>query len=65
VTVGVTKKLIASGKIGANDSAVICVTGNGLKTLDAVDGHCGKPREIKPSLREFEALVANEVKVTA
>ncbi|HLP78931.1 MAG TPA: threonine synthase [Candidatus Paceibacterota bacterium] len=62
VTVGATKKLIASGKIGANDSAVICVTGNGLKTLDAVDGHCGKPREIKPSLREFEALVANEVK---
>lgn len=61
VTVGVAKKLIACGKIPANDSAVLCITGNGLKTLDAVNGHCGTPREIKPSLREFEALVANEV----
>src|SRR5689334_6681455 len=60
VTVGVAKKLIASGKIPAKDSAVLCVTGNGLKTLDAVTGHCGHPREIKPSLREFEALLATD-----
>jgi len=60
VTVGVAKKLIASGKIPAKDSAVLCITGNGLKTLDAVTGHCGQPREIKPSLREFEALLAAE-----
>src|SRR5580698_7963676 len=65
VTVGVAKKLIASGKIPRDSSAVICVTGNGLKTLDAVQGHCGKPREIKPSLREFEALLAHEEKVNA
>src|SRR5881397_3283261 len=44
----------------AEDSAVLCVTGNGLKTLDAVMGHCGQPREIKPSLREFESLLAAE-----
>jgi threonine synthase len=60
VTVGVAKKLIASGKIPANDSAVLCITGNGLKTLDAVVGHVGNTREIKPSLREFETLLANE-----
>ncbi len=60
VTVGVAKKLIASGKIPAKDSAVLCITGNGLKTPDAVTGHCGQPREIKPSLREFEALLAAE-----
>ncbi len=60
VTVGVAKKLIASGKIPAKDSAVLCITGNGLKTLDAVTGHCGQPREIKPSLREFETLLAAE-----
>jgi len=65
VTVGVAKKLIASGKIPKNDSAVICVTGNGLKTLDAVNGYCGKAKEIKPSLREFEALLAQEDKVNA
>ena len=62
VTVGVAKKLIAAGKISSNDSAVLCITGNGLKTLDAVNGHVGLPREIKPSLREFEALVGNEAK---
>jgi threonine synthase len=62
VTVGVAKKLIACGKIPANASAVLCVTGNGLKTLDAVNGHCGHLREIKPSLREFESLVDAEDK---
>ena len=65
VTVGVAKKLIAAGVIPAEDSAVLCITGNGLKTLDAVRGCVGQPREIKPSLREFEALVANEETVTA
>ena len=64
VTVGVAKKLIACGKIPTNSSAVLCITGNGLKTLDALNGHCGQPREIKPSLREFESLVAEEAKAT-
>src|SRR6058998_3172829 len=63
VTVGVARKLIASGKIPAKDSAVLCITGNGLKTLDAVVGHVGQTREIRPSLREFEALLDSEVKV--
>jgi len=62
VTVGVAKKLIESGKIPANDSAVICVTGNGLKTLEAMVGNVGQPQEIKPSLREFEALLETEAK---
>jgi threonine synthase len=65
VTLGVAKKLIASGKIPRDSSAVVCITGNGLKTLDAVVGHVGKPREIKPSLREFEALLQQEEKVGA
>ena len=63
VTVGVAKKLIASGKIPANDSVVLCITGNGLKTLDAVIGHVGRTREIRPSLREFEALLDTELKL--
>src|SRR5258708_1595177 len=61
VTVGVAKKLIASGQIPEGDSAVLCITGNGLKTLDAVAGQVGVPREIKPSLREFEAMLDAEV----
>jgi threonine synthase len=61
VTVGVTKKLIAAGKIPAKDSVVLCITGNGLKTLDAVNGHAGQPHEIRPSLREFEALLTAQL----
>ena len=57
MTVAAAKKLIAAGKIPAEDSAVLCITGNGLKTLDAVAGHVGHTREIRPSLREFEALL--------
>lgn len=57
VTVGVAKKLIAQGKIPADDSAVLCITGNGLKTIDAVQQHVGKPQEIRPSLREFETIL--------
>ena len=63
VTVGVAKKLVASGKIPAEDSVVLCVTGNGLKTLDAVQRHVGKPAEIKPSLREFEQLIESDKKI--
>jgi threonine synthase len=58
VTVGVAKKLIAAGKIPADGRAVLCITGNGLKTLDAVVGHVGETREIRPSLREFEGLLS-------
>lgn len=64
VTVGVAKKLIASGKIPADDSAVLCITGNGLKTLDAVAGHVGQTREIRPSLREFDKLLEAEPQLT-
>ncbi len=63
VTVGTAKKRVASGKIPAEDSVVLCVTGNGLKTLDAVQGHVGKPAGIKPSLREFEQLMEKDGKV--
>jgi threonine synthase len=61
----VARKLIASGAIPADACAVLCITGNGLKTLDAVSGHAGFTREIKPSLREFEALLAHGEKVNA
>jgi threonine synthase len=60
VTVGVARKLIRSGKIPASESVVLCITGNGLKTLDAVNGHTAQPREIRPSLREFEGLLASQ-----
>jgi len=64
VTVACARKLIESGKIPRNESIVLSITGHGLKTSEAVTGHCGEPRIINPSLREFEALVAGEVSVS-
>jgi len=65
VTVACAKKLIASGKIPANESVVLCITGHGLKTAEAVAPHLPQPRLINPSLREFDALVANDAVVHA
>jgi threonine synthase len=59
VTVACAKKLIAAGKIPADDEAVLCITGHGLKTQEAILGKCGAPRLIKPSLREFEEQIYN------
>ena len=61
VTVACAKKLIASGKIPAADSAVLCITGHGLKTQEAIQGKCGEPRLINPSLREFDELIGKEL----
>lgn len=54
VTVACARKLIAKGAIKKSESVVLCITGHGLKTQEAVAGHCGQPRLISPSLREFE-----------
>lgn len=60
VTVASARKLIESGKIPRDESIVLCITGHGLKTGEAVQDRCGEPRLIQPSLREFEALIAKE-----
>jgi threonine synthase len=57
VTVAGAKKLIQSGHIGADDSAVLCITGHGLKTQEAIVGKCGEARVIAPNIREFEEKV--------
>ena len=57
VTLGVAKKLIEQGKIPKDESIVICITGNGLKTQEAVSSKIGKPIKIKPNMNSFEASV--------
>ena len=57
VTVAVTKKLIEQGKIPKDESIVISVTGNGLKTQEAVLNKLEVPRIINPSLAEFDAIM--------
>ena len=57
VTVAVTKKLIESGKIGRDELTVICITGNGLKTQEALNGKTISPHYIKPNLASFEVVL--------
>jgi threonine synthase len=54
VTVAVTKKLIESGKIRRDELTVVCITGNGLKTQEALNGKTIPPYYIKPNLASFE-----------
>ncbi len=55
---GATKRLIDSGRIGPDESVVLCITGHGLKTKEALEGKLDQPAVIQPSLKEFEALYA-------
>jgi threonine synthase len=58
VTVAATRKLIARGAIPADESIVICVTGNGYKTVEVLAGHGVEPVNIGRSLADFEASAA-------
>jgi threonine synthase len=55
-TVAVTKKLIEQGRIPRTESIVICITGNGYKTLEAVVNNVDRPRLINARLQEFDEL---------
>ncbi len=58
VTLASAIKLIESGHIDRDAVTVLCVTGNGLKTKEAIMGHTGEPHHIDPNLKSFEeALV--------
>jgi threonine synthase len=54
VTVGVLKKLVKQGVIKKSDVTVAYITGNGLKTQEAVIDSVGRPFRIQPSLVNFE-----------
>ena len=55
-TVAVTKKLIEQGRIPRDESVVICITGNGYKTIEAVAGRSAEPQTINARLAEFDTL---------
>jgi threonine synthase len=57
-TVAVAKKLLEQGRIPRDEEIVICITGNGLKTLDALFEAVEDPVVIKPSLDAFEPFVS-------
>jgi threonine synthase len=65
VTVAVTRKLIEQGRIPRDDEVVLCITGNGLKTQEAIADCVSAPAVIAPALEEFEALVDGKVEANS
>ncbi|MET0817342.1 MAG: threonine synthase, partial [Solirubrobacteraceae bacterium] len=60
VTTATLAKLAEAGEIGSGDRVVAYITGDGLKTLDAVKGSF-EVTEIAPSYSEFEERFAEAV----
>jgi threonine synthase len=57
VTAGVTQKLIAQGRIQPHEITVVCITGNGLKTTDAIAAEFPATEVIAPRIEAFEACL--------
>jgi threonine synthase len=57
VTLASAIKLIKTGRISREGTTVICITGNGLKTQEALQGLTATPYHIKPSLASFEEVL--------
>jgi threonine synthase len=62
VTTATLAKLAERGDIGADERVVLVITGDGLKTLDAVRGTF-EAYEITPSFEDFEATVEQGVRI--
>lgn len=61
VTVAVARRLAAAGVLSPDETVVLYITGNGLKTLDAVAGALPEVTTIEPTLASFEQAVAGAV----
>jgi threonine synthase len=57
VTLGCARKLYRSDRILPEETTVLCITGNGLKTTDVLLGEYEAEQPIAPRLAEFEKLL--------
>jgi threonine synthase len=55
--VAVAKKLIQNGIIPKDEEILLCITGNGLKTQEAVINSIKETIKIKPNLESFESAI--------
>ncbi|HKV25460.1 MAG TPA: threonine synthase [Candidatus Acidoferrum sp.] len=65
VTAGVAQKLIQQGRIRPEETTVICITGNGLKTTDAIVAEFPLTDAIAPRLDAFEAYLESHLAAAA
>lgn len=59
VTTAVTARLYAHGRIGADETTVSVITGNGLKTTDAIAACYPQGVAVRPRLADFAAYLAS------
>ncbi len=64
-TLAATRALIQRGVIKANESVVVCITGNGYKTAEVVRDRVAKPTQIGRSLADFDRVMGSRLKVPA
>ncbi len=57
VTIASLVQLVNSGVVRSDERVVALVTGNGLKTIEAVAPHCGPTATIAPTLDAFAAAI--------
>jgi threonine synthase len=65
VTAGVAQKLIREGRIHPEETTVVCITGNGLKTTDAIAAEFPVTEAIAPRLEAFEAYLESQLPAAA
>ena len=58
-TLAAAIRLVRDEVIPREESVVVCITGNGYKTADAMTDTVPRPRRIGRSLREFEAYLSD------
>ena len=57
VTVAAALQLAADGRLGPDDEVVLCITGNGFKTVEAIQTGLPESPIIAPKLQAVVALV--------
>ncbi len=65
VTVAVAKRLAEQGRFPENDTVVLAITGNGLKTQEAVAGEMGRPTYIQANLASLDTALRAEKLIAA
>jgi len=57
VTTGCAGKLYSQGRIAPDETTVLCITGNGLKTTDVLSGKYEVDEPIRPKVADFETFL--------
>jgi threonine synthase len=64
-TLAATRALIRQGVIRPDESVVVCITGNGYKTVDVMYAQVARPTQIGRSLAEFDRALGSQIESRA